>query len=1322
MDVSVKVGVRVRPLSENEVNDGCCTCLSYPLEENQLIIGNDKLFGFDFIFKETDSQECVYKKAAFPMVENVLKGYNATLFAYGQTGSGKTYTMGTYVSENLSENSVGIVPRIIKDLFDRMPDCEYEYTVKVSFLEIYKEDIHDLLSEDASASLQIREENQLVKIPGLTETLVTCPEEVLNLLQSGSAKRSVGSTAMNMKSSRSHAILTLNFLLRPKVIECGAESTEGTLTAKLHLVDLAGSERLKKTHAEGDRLKEGIDINRGLLALGNVISALCERDAKKRSHIPYRDSRLTRLLQDSLGGNSATLMLACVSPADMNMEETLNTLRYADRARLIKNKPILNRADPKDAELARLRTLVAQLQSQLTNGSSFPLLSPCAKLIKPMSSSANSTNSAASSSHFSSEIITGLLDKTRKLESEKLQLCEELDRSVEKIKELYKVNFDSDNLRDVLLTEYQKVESVFNSLKQLVEDKLSENPELLRCIQELESILAKVKSLSLTESHRITNDDLEHAYKQSTDLLAEVRSDITGLGTEDEEFNRMTLENTEVNMDNNDDGNENISRASETMTTLTTKTQGVDQWRSELRARRIECKQRIETIEATIRQKNDLLASLKAAAEQGDESYCLLLQKYESQVRELQSRISELELEKSRLLAEHNNEESKDTKIQKENLLKAMEQELIQTRRQLTELSRLKKAKEARETECIRLRTEIQSLKAQMIRSAKQLREESAAYRKWRKEKENEVRRLQQHDRRLQCEMSRMVSAHERQQAVLKRRIEAAAAAERRLKELLLRQRDVKQERDKRLSEVNNPKSKFDFAARIRRWIRMDLDIHVSMADVRYHLTNLIDSRKMVCDQLRDIERKIETCQPNDEQYDVYVDEVKSLTATIQSQTQQISDLQQKLIDAGERSSSTDAEGGRGGCVGASDSNGQISYRLAQLHNIQEARIALKYLFKECCDLKEQLQSKDKSIEQLKSHNDKLQKALQVALTSSVNACTDSRPPPLINKANGYLNTEDYVEDVKSHCQVTSKYLEKLQKENAELRELIAIQREDLAEMNLQLREMLNSRQAGTPVLRQNHNNNETFILPSNNNNDDDGENSNGCITNNDRNISPTFINKRSHISCNATDTDEPDSKVKKSESEENLHFKGEEEEENSNPTVNDDSQQRRCKCRGNCQSRCSCKRSGRLCTPANCHCLPGICQNRSTPPPTTTPTTGLDEDNEDLGLSLKSSTVMAPPSDVPRILRPKRKTRALQLNLSPPPQHQQQKKKSQPSRCLNETYDLDKKSSDTENEHCQLSTSPSSPDEITDASVVRHLWPKYRVSFFPSPSLTPDL
>ncbi|CAH8626714.1 unnamed protein product [Schistosoma curassoni] len=506
-DTSVKVGVRVRPLSNSEVNDGSSTCLSYPNEENQLIIGNDRLFGFDYVFKETDSQEHVYKKAALPMVESILKGYNATLFAYGQTGSGKTYTMGTCISESVVEESAGIVPRIIKDLFERMPNYEYEYTMKVSFVEIYKEDIHDLLGEDVSASLQIREENQLVKIPGLTETVVTSPEEVLYLLHCGSTKRSVASTAMNLKSSRSHAILTLCFLLRPKITEMNGKNTEDTLTAKLHLVDLAGSERIKKTHAEGDRLKEGIDINRGLLALGNVISALCERDAKKRSHIPYRDSRLTRLLQDSLGGNSTTLMLACVSPADINMEETLNTLRYANRARLIKNKPILNRADPKDAELAKLRVLVAQLQARLANNSScFPLLSPCPKtIIKPLSTITTTTtiNNNSTNSHFSSELVTNLMNKNKKLESEKLLLCAELDHIVEQMNELYKNRFDTDHLHDTVISELQKIESILNSLNQFVRDKFNEYPELISYIQELEDILTGLIKL-YNESNKVT--------------------------------------------------------------------------------------------------------------------------------------------------------------------------------------------------------------------------------------------------------------------------------------------------------------------------------------------------------------------------------------------------------------------------------------------------------------------------------------------------------------------------------------------------------------------------------------------------------------------------------------------------------------------------------------------------------------------------------------------------------------------------------------------------------------------------------------------------
>ncbi|CAH8494293.1 unnamed protein product [Schistosoma turkestanicum] len=665
-DTSVKVGVRVRPLSNSEVNDGSSTCLSYLNEENQLIIGNDKLFGFDYVFKETDCQEYVYRKAAFPMVENVLKGYNATVFAYGQTGSGKTYTMGTCISENIADTSVGIVPRIIKDLFEKMPDYEYEYTVKVSFLEIYKEDIHDLLGEDVSASLQIREENQLIKIPGLTETVVTSPEEVLYLLQCGSTKRSVASTAMNLKSSRSHAILTLCFLLRPKITGIDVENSGDTLTAKLHLVDLAGSERIKKTHAEVIDLRKvcalRIDINRGLLALGNVISALCERDAKKRSHIPYRDSRLTRLLQDSLGGNSATLMLACVSPADINMEETLNTLRYADRARLIKNKPILNRADPKDAELAKLRVLVAQLQARLaTNGSScFPLLSPCPKTIqqqhKPFTT-INNNNNISTNSHFSSELITNLMNKNKKLESEKLQLSAELEQTIEKMNELYRLNYDTNNLHETLISELQKIESILNSLKQFVQDnKLNEYPELLRYIQEFEDILTSLMKLHSIELNKMTNDDLEYAYKESSDLLAEIQSDNAcfdaveedHIDEEEEEDVKMPLKTSDEIIDDN------------CITTNTTKPKLVDRWGSELRARRLECKQRIETIEATIHQKNALLISLETAAEQGDESYCLLLKKYESQICELELKINDLEVEKRKLLAEHHNETMKE--------------------------------------------------------------------------------------------------------------------------------------------------------------------------------------------------------------------------------------------------------------------------------------------------------------------------------------------------------------------------------------------------------------------------------------------------------------------------------------------------------------------------------------------------------------------------------------------------------------------------------------------------------------------------------------
>ncbi|KAG5446701.1 Chromosome-associated kinesin kif4b [Clonorchis sinensis] len=964
MDTSVKVGVRVRPLSEAEINDGCVSCLAYPAESGHIMIGRDKLFSFDCVFDETASQCDIYTRAAEPIVDTVLKGYNATLLAYGQTGSGKTYSMGTCALLSPTDPENGIVPRMVQDIFRRIPSMPFDYTIRVSFLEIYKEDIHDLLSEDVNTPLPIREENQVIKIPGLTESVVNSCEDVLALLQSGSTKRSVGGTAMNRHSSRSHAVFTLHFVLRPREALNAVEpvdipvtvsktpttqpdqSSEGeTLTAKLHLVDLAGSERQKKTHAEGDRLKEGININRGLLALGNVISALCEKDAKKRSHIPYRDSRLTRLLQDSLGGNSMTFMLACVSPADSNMEETLSTLRYADRARLIKNKPILNRADPKDAELARLRSMIAQLQNRLAKGSvGLTLMSPCAPKLQ------------SSASTFSTTVISSLNDKLAKSEDEKRMLTDQLDKTLEESAELYKKLFDAEAIHDAVFAELDRLNLAISSMDPKLAEAMASDSLIAEFVRTVKETLTTLYSMKDTRHAELIISKVDELYENCSAILKDSSS--VGDSPESEE----TVRNNGTP----------VSDAQDHLVTRTQSnvTKAFDRRGSEIRARRLACKERMDCIKASIEQKHALLESLERAANQGEESYASLIEQYEAQVRDLESRITTLEHERKKLLSER----MKTGDESKEQRLKAMERELSQVRHQLADLSRLRKAKEARESECLRLRNDIQTLKVSMVRTAKQLKDESAAYRKWRIEKESEVRRLQEHDRRLRSEMTQMASTYERQHAVLKRRVEAAAATERRLKEVLMLQRD---RREKRMTENTTLMSKQDLAARVRSWVNADLDMQVSMGEARYHLGQLIESRRTLCEQLRSEETMLvvasDTQEPSREER---ATNISRLTEAIELQTQQITDLQQKLMDAGERVSNEPSSSG-----GAASVDQMLSARLAQLHNIQEARIAIRYLFKEAAsskvdklvsdsrlsDLALQMTSREEEVDQLRT-------------------------------------------------------------------------------------------------------------------------------------------------------------------------------------------------------------------------------------------------------------------------------------------------------------------------------------------------------------------
>ncbi|CAE7040393.1 KIN4A [Symbiodinium sp. CCMP2592] len=322
---------------------------------------------FDLVFETDASQAAVYDGCVSSLLDGCMQGYNATVFAYGQTGSGKTYTMGTgqWAPEGSAEE--GIVPKVIRNSFRHIEanSSAIDFKVSCCYLEIYNEDIRDLLQPGGhKGPIAIREDAAGgIKVSGIHAETCTSAEEMFRCLSDGSVQRTTGATLMNEQSSRSHSIFTLILEQRRRIGGGDAWSEEDYVTAKFHLVDLAGSERAKRTGAVGSRFKESISINSGLLALGNVISALGD-PAKRGSHVPYRESKLTRLLQDSLGGNSRTVMIACVSCADIDFEETLNTLKYAHRARNIKNKPVINH-DPRTAQLAAMQDEIVALREQL---------------------------------------------------------------------------------------------------------------------------------------------------------------------------------------------------------------------------------------------------------------------------------------------------------------------------------------------------------------------------------------------------------------------------------------------------------------------------------------------------------------------------------------------------------------------------------------------------------------------------------------------------------------------------------------------------------------------------------------------------------------------------------------------------------------------------------------------------------------------------------------------------------------------------------------------------------------------------------------------
>ncbi|CAD7703838.1 unnamed protein product [Ostreobium quekettii] len=325
-----------------------------------------RTFMFDKVFGPGANQTSLYDQAIVPIVAEALQGFNCTIFAYGQTGTGKTYTMegaNCGASEGDLPNDAGVIPRAVKQIFDHLERSQIDSSVRVSFLEVYNEELTDLLDVDdgmqqaARSKLKIMEDKTGVVVQGLEDCIVNDAAEIYQVLERGSAKRVKAETLLNKQSSRSHSIFTITIHIK----ETTSEGEDVVKIGKLNLVDLAGSECISRSGAKDGRAREAGSINQSLLTLGRVINTLVEHSG----HIPYRDSKLTRLLRDSLGGRTKTCIIATISPTAMCHEETLSTLDYAHRAKNIRNRPEINQKISKTTMIRELTVEIEHLKEEL---------------------------------------------------------------------------------------------------------------------------------------------------------------------------------------------------------------------------------------------------------------------------------------------------------------------------------------------------------------------------------------------------------------------------------------------------------------------------------------------------------------------------------------------------------------------------------------------------------------------------------------------------------------------------------------------------------------------------------------------------------------------------------------------------------------------------------------------------------------------------------------------------------------------------------------------------------------------------------------------
>ncbi|TDG96409.1 hypothetical protein EPR50_G00241420 [Perca flavescens] len=532
-ECGVRVMCRFRPLNESEINRGDKYIPKF--KEDDTVVITSKPYVFDRVLPPNTSQEQVYDQCAKQIVKDVLGGYNGTIFAYGQTSSGKTHTMEGKLHD---PQLMGIIPRIAHDIFDHIysMDENLEFHIKVSYFEIYLDKIRDLLDVSKTNLAVHEDKNRVPYVKGCTERFVSSPEEVMDVIDEGKNNRHVAVTNMNEHSSRSHSIFLIN--IKQENME-----TEKKLSGKLYLVDLAGSEKVSKTGAEGAVLDEAKNINKSLSALGNVISALAEGT---KTHVPYRDSKMTRILQDSLGGNCRTTIIICCSPSVYNEAETKSTLMFGQRAKTIKNTVSVNleltaeewkkKYEKEKEKNKSLKNVIQRLEAELNrwrNGENVP-----------EDEQLSSKDQKGGEPYDNTPVIDNLLppgggislpaDERSQYEDDVSNLYKQLDDKDDEINQhsqlaekLKEQMIDQEELLASTRRDYEKIQEELCRLQAENELAKEEVKEVLQALEEL-AVNYDQKSQEVGERDR-ANLQLVEELQHKTALLSVVQSELSQL-------------------------------------------------------------------------------------------------------------------------------------------------------------------------------------------------------------------------------------------------------------------------------------------------------------------------------------------------------------------------------------------------------------------------------------------------------------------------------------------------------------------------------------------------------------------------------------------------------------------------------------------------------------------------------------------------------------------------------------------------------------------------------------------------------------------------